>query len=39
MLIKSPKGWEIPENLITPEEVVLNRRVLLQGIGAIAAST
>ena len=39
MLIKSPKGWEIPENLATPEEVVLNRRALLQGIGAIAAST
>jgi len=38
MLIKSPKGWEIPERLATPEEIALNRRSLIKGAGAIAAS-
>ena len=37
MLIKSPKGWEIPESLATPEAVALNRRALVKGAGAIAA--
>ena len=38
MLIKSPAGWEIPENLATPEHVALNRRAFLVGAGAIAAA-
>jgi len=38
MLIKSPKGWEIHDSLATPEQVALNRRTLLTGAGAIAAS-
>ena len=36
MLIKLPKGWEIPEHLVTPEELVVNRRHLLRGAGALA---
>ncbi len=38
MLIKSPAGWEIPERLATPEDVVLDRRTLLVGAGSIAAA-
>lgn len=38
MLIKTPKGWELSENLVTPEHVALNRRLFLAGAGAIAAS-
>ena len=38
MLIKSPRGWEIPERLATPEALVLDRRSLVKGLGAIAAS-
>jgi sulfoxide reductase catalytic subunit YedY len=34
MLIKIPKGWEIPERLATPEDVYLNRRKLLAGASA-----
>lgn len=37
MLIKSPKGWELSENLVTPEHIALNRRAFLAGAGAIAA--
>lgn len=33
MLIKRPKGWELPERLATPESVYLNRRSLLRGLG------
>ena len=33
MLIKTPKGWEIPERDATPESVYFNRRTLLQGMG------
>ncbi|WPZ36774.1 protein-methionine-sulfoxide reductase catalytic subunit MsrP [Thalassobaculum sp. OXR-137] len=33
MLIKRPKGWELPERLVTPESVYLNRRALLRGLG------
>jgi sulfoxide reductase catalytic subunit YedY len=33
MLIKIPKGWEIPERNATPESVYLNRRQLLLGAG------
>ena len=36
MLIKSPKGWEIPESRVTPEHVFLNRRVFM---GAVAGGT
>jgi len=38
MLIKIPRGWEIPERLVTPEEVYLNRRKFLAraGTGALA---
>lgn len=28
-LIKIPKGWEIPERLVTPEEIYMNRRRFL----------
>lgn len=36
MWIKRQKGWEIPDRLVTPETVFLNRRALLQqaGLGA-----
>jgi sulfoxide reductase catalytic subunit YedY len=33
MLIKNPKGWEIPENQATSEHVFLNRRRILQAAG------
>ena len=33
MLIKIPRGWEIPENQATPEHAYLNRRQLLQAAG------
>lgn len=33
MLIKRPKGWELPDRLATPESVYLNRRSLLRGLG------
>ncbi len=36
MLIKNPQGWEIPESLVTPEDLVFNRRGILRGAGAIA---
>jgi len=38
MLIRIAKGWEIPENLATPEEVFLNRRAFIAGAGSIAAA-
>ncbi len=40
MLIKSPRGWELPERLATPESVYLNRRQLVKAIaaGPIAAA-
>jgi methionine sulfoxide reductase catalytic subunit len=31
--IKIPKAWEIPEKLVTPESVYLNRRQILQQLG------
>ncbi len=37
MLIKRPRGWEIPEALVTPEEVFLNRRAFMAASGSIAA--
>ena len=36
MLIKIPRGWEIPEQLATPEHVYLNRRNFLAGASAAA---
>ncbi|MEM9592109.1 MAG: protein-methionine-sulfoxide reductase catalytic subunit MsrP [Pseudomonadota bacterium] len=36
MLIKIPRGWEIPERLATPENVYLNRRAFLAGSGSVA---
>ena len=35
MLIKIPKGWEIPEREATPEAVFMNRRSLLAGAGML----
>ncbi len=35
-LIKRPKGWEIKENLITPEEVYLNRRQFMKSMGILS---
>ncbi|MDF2367739.1 protein-methionine-sulfoxide reductase catalytic subunit MsrP [Sneathiella sp.] len=32
MLIKNPKGWELPEAKATPEGVYLNRRNILKGM-------
>jgi sulfoxide reductase catalytic subunit YedY len=34
MLIKVPRGWEIPEREVTPEHVYLNRRKFLAGVSA-----
>ena len=36
MLIKIPRGWEIPERLVTPEHVYLNRRKFLAGVSVAA---
>ncbi len=40
MLIKSRKGWELPESAATPENVYINRRSLMKAAaaGPIAAS-
>jgi sulfoxide reductase catalytic subunit YedY len=35
MLIKRRRGWEIPESQATPESLVLDRRSLLAGAGAV----
>lgn len=37
MLTRVKKSWEISENLVTPEEIYLNRRQLLKGTGLAAA--
>ena len=34
MLIKIPRGWEIPESALTPEHVFHDRRRLMKGIAA-----
>ncbi len=43
MLIKRPRGWEMPESEATPESVFLNRRRFIKGAGlgagAIAVGT
>ena len=36
MLIKNPRGWEIPEHQATPESAYLNRRQIVAA-GGIAA--
>jgi sulfoxide reductase catalytic subunit YedY len=38
MLIKRPRGWEIPESATTPEVVFFNRRELIAGSLALAAT-
>jgi sulfoxide reductase catalytic subunit YedY len=37
MYIKRLRGWELRENLVTPESVVLNRRFVLGGTAGLAA--
>lgn len=39
MHIIHAKGWEIPESLVTPESIAMNRRALLAGAGLILASS
>ncbi len=39
MLIKIPRGWEIPERTATSEDVSLNRRSFLQALGIAGIST
>ncbi len=36
MLIVRRRGWEIPERRVTPEALMLNRRALLAGAGALS---
>jgi sulfoxide reductase catalytic subunit YedY len=36
MLIKTIRGWEIPERKITPEALVMNRRGMLKTAGVLA---
>src|SRR5713101_6696983 len=36
MLIKIPRGWEIPEREATPESVYMNRRQLLMAAGFLS---
>jgi len=36
MLIKIRRGWEIPERMATPEELVFDRRRVLKSAGALA---
>ena len=37
MLIRIPKGWEIPEREATPEDVYMNRRQILKAAGFLAS--
>jgi sulfoxide reductase catalytic subunit YedY len=39
MLIKRPRGWELPEREATPEAVFLNRRALLAGTAGLIGAT
>ncbi|MGI9465195.1 MAG: twin-arginine translocation signal domain-containing protein, partial [Aestuariivirgaceae bacterium] len=39
MLIKKIHGWELPENMVTPESVFLNRRQFVTALGVGAAAT
>ena len=38
MLIRSPRGWEMPQRLATPEAVYWNRRRFLQALGLTSLS-
>ncbi len=38
MLIRRNKGWELPENLATSEDVFLNRRAFIAATGVAAAT-
>ncbi len=38
MLIRRPKGWELPESLATPEHLFLDRRAWLAGAAATGAA-
>ena len=35
-MIKTIRGWEIPERKITPEDLVMNRRGMLKTAGVLA---
>lgn len=37
MLIKRTKGWELPERLVTPEAIAMNRRLFLAGAAGAAS--
>jgi sulfoxide reductase catalytic subunit YedY len=37
--IKIPKGWEIPENRVTPETDYINRRKFIKELGIVGAGT
>ena len=39
MLIRSRRGWEIPERLATPEDVYMNRRKFLHALGITGLGT
>jgi len=39
MRVLRRRGWELPERLVTPEALVMNRRGLLAGAGAVALAT
>ncbi len=34
--VKIPPGWQLPESIVTPESVFMNRRNFLVGLGSIA---
>jgi methionine sulfoxide reductase catalytic subunit len=38
MLIRNPRGWELPEREATPEALVLGRRTVLKAAAGIAAA-
>ena len=38
MLIKSKRRWELPESLVTPEPVFLNRRAFMAGVAGAAVA-
>ncbi len=37
MLIRQQKSWQLPESLVTPEHMFLNRRAFMGGVAALAA--
>ena len=38
MLIRIKPSWELPERIVTPEHLVMNRRGLLKTAGVLAAA-